>query len=308
MTTNIIRRLNSVKNLPTIPEIALRAQQIIYSDEGDAAALARLIEQDPSISAKVLQLANSSFYSAANRISSVSTAITRLGFNEIGDLVIATAVIKAMSQQPSRYLDYKQFWRHALTAAQMAGIAAQANGVRSGMVDRHSLYLSGLMHDIGILIYDQFFHEEFQEILDYAAEHELSYLEAERAAAPKDSHAALGAALLEIWKLTPAVINGVRFHHSPERAPDKQKTIPCAIYLSEYILCNSRIGSFEGVVERHDGVGGVAHIGATELPEYMKRAEAELEKSDILSTLSPGGGTGPQASAPPAQNLFLRTI
>ena len=306
MTTNIISRLNSVKNLPTIPEIALRAQQIIYSDEGDAAALSRLIEQDPSISAKVLQLANSSFYSAANRISSVSTAITRLGFNEIGDLVIATAVIKELSRQSPHRLDYRQFWRHALTAAHMAGIAAQANGVRSGMVDRHALYLSGLMHDIGILIYDQFFHEEFQAILDYAAERELSYLEAERAVAPKDSHAGLGAALLEIWKLTPDVINGVRFHHSPERAPDKQKTIPCAIYLSEYILCNSRIGSFEGVVERAEGLSGVANVGAAELPEYMSRAEAEVEKSDVISTLL--RGEPPAAAGAGAQNLFLRTI
>jgi len=304
MATNTIRRLNSVKDLPTIPEIALRAQQLIYSDESDAAGLARLVEQDPSLTAKVLQLANSGFYGAASRISSVPTAITRLGFNEIGDLVIATAVIKELSRQSPHRLDYRQFWRHALTAAHMAGIAAQANGVRSGMVDRHALYLSGLMHDIGILIYDQFFHEEFQEILDYAAAHELSYLEAERAVAPKDSHAALGAALLEIWKLTPAVINGVRFHHAPDKAPDKQKTIPCAIYLSEYILCNSRIGSFEGVVERPAGMDGVAEIGAAELPDYMLRAEAEVEKSDIISTLARGEPVAPVG----AGNLFLRTI
>jgi len=303
--TNIISRLNSVKKLPTIPEIALRAQQLIYSDEGDAAALSRLVEQDPSLTAKVLQLANSGFYGAANRISSVAMAVTRIGFNEIGHLVIATTVIKELSRQSPRRLDYRQFWRHALTAAHMAEIAAQANGVRNGTVDRHALYLSGLLHDIGILIYDQFFHEEFQNILDYAAERELSYLEAESAVAPRDNHASLGAALLEMWKLTPAAINGVRFHHAPDKAPDKQKTIPCAIYLSEYILCNSRIGSFEGVVERQEGVGGIANIGAVELHEYMRRAEAEVEKSDLISTLTQGAPPPPVSIG---QNLFLRMV
>jgi len=303
--TNTISRLNSIKNLPTLPEIALRVQQLIYSAESDAGGLARLVEQDPALSAKVLQMANSGFYGSANRISSVSTAITRLGFNEIGHLVIAATVVKALSRNSSRCLDYRQFWRHAITAAHMADIAAQISGVRNGTVDRHALYLSGLLHDIGILLYDQFFSEEFQEILDYAAAHEMSYLEAERAVAPKDNHAALGAALLEIWKMTPAVTNGVRFHHAPERAPDKQKTIPCAIYLSEYILCNSRIGSFEGVVERKDGV---VNIGAAELQEYMRRAEEEVEKSDLISSLSRGEPAPVPVAPGGARNLFLRTV
>ena len=279
---NIIQRLNGITNLPTLPEIALKVQGMVFSDDGCAFELARIIEQDPSLSAKILQVANSSFYGAASRITAVPTAITRLGFNEIGHIVIAT------------------FWRHALTAAHMAFSTSKISGAGFTKEETETLYLSGLLHDIGILIYDQFFHEEFSEIMSYAVANEVSYLEAEAAVAPKETHAALGAALLEMWKLSPPAINGVRFHHAPERAADKQKSIPFAIYLSEYILCNSGLGSFEGLITRESGsILDDLKIDAESLPEFLAEAQREVDKSDLMLAIG---------RSETEQNLFLRTV
>ncbi|MDR0307306.1 MAG: HDOD domain-containing protein [Chitinispirillales bacterium] len=279
---SILKRLNGITDLPTLPEIAIKVQQLIYSDEGDAARLAKLIQQDPSLSAKILQVANSGFYSAANRILSIPIAITRLGFNEIGQIIIATSLIKKLSKK-SKILDYTQFWRHALTAAYITDIAAKMNADAFNAEQRQSLYLSGLLHDIGILIYDQFFHEEFNFIIDYAIKNELSYIEAENAVAPKETHAAIGAALLEIWKLDSTIISGVRFHHVPEKAPSNFKAIPYAVHLSEYILCNSGLGSFEGLMIHNSGniLDGMK-ISVESLPAYLNAAKKEVEKSDLI--------------------------
>ena len=283
---SILQRLNSINDLPTLPEIAIKVQQIIYSDEGDAGKVAKLVQQDPSLTATILQLANSSFYGAVNRISSIPMAITRLGFNEIGNIITAASVIKNLSKK-SNFLDYTQFWKHALTAAHMTDITAKISTAGFSAEQRQALYLSGLLHDIGILIYDQFFHEEFKAIIEHAVKNEISYIEAETAIAPKESHAAVGAALLEIWKLDSAVINGVRFHHAPEKSSVNLKVIPYAVYLSEYILCNSGIGSFEGLITQNNGnILDDLKISAERLPHYLLEAQNEVEKSDLILAIS----------------------
>jgi HD-like signal output (HDOD) protein len=301
---NIIPRLNSISALPTLPEVALKVQQLIFSDEGCAVKLSRIIEQDPALTARILRVANSGFYGSTGRVSSVPMAITRLGFNEIGQIIIATSVIKILSRN-SHVLNYRQFWKHALTAAHMAYITSRFSGTPFSPEERQTLYLAGLLHDVGILIYDQFFHDEFEEIMDYAAANEVSYLEAERAVAPKETHAALGAALLEMWKLTPATINGVRFHHAPEKASNKQKSIPFAIYLSEYILCNSGLDSFEGhILRTQEGcILKELNIEAESLPEYLLEAQAEVEKSDLILAIE---GAEPIRSR--GSELLLRTV
>ncbi|MCL2688874.1 MAG: HDOD domain-containing protein [Chitinispirillia bacterium] len=294
---SILQRLSSVTDLPTLPEVAIKVQQIIHSDDGDAGGLAKLVQQDPSLTAKILQLANSSFYGTVNRISSVSMAITRLGFNEIGHIVIATSLIKKFSQK-SNLLDYTRFWKHALTAAHMSDITAKISTAGFTTQQRQVLYLSGLLHDIGILIYDQFFHDEFKVIIDYAAANKISYLEAEAAIAPKETHAAVGAALLEIWKLDGMITNGVRFHHTPEKSSENLKLIPYAVHLSEYILCNSGLGSFEGLITQSSGnILSDLQISPERLPHYMFEAQSEVEKSELILAIVKG-----------EPNLLLRNV
>ncbi|MFP4012701.1 MAG: HDOD domain-containing protein [Chitinispirillaceae bacterium] len=288
---SILQHLTSIDDLPTLPEIALRIQNMIDSEEGDAVQLSRIIQQDPALSAKILKLANSSFFGTTRRISSIPFAITRIGFNEVGNIALAVSIIKKFSMR-SNLLDYKQFWRHALTAAHMTSKVVQIGCIEFTPVQRQALFLSGLLHDIGILIYDQFFHQQFESIIDYAFKHEISYLEAEQIVAPKETHAALGAALLEFWKLDTMVISGVRHHHNPNKAPVNHRAVASSTYLSEYILLNSGLGSFEGLMaERADEALSYLKITPDMLIKYIREAEGDVKRSDLVMTLETSGNT-----------------
>lgn len=283
---NMIQRLTEITELPTLPEIALRIRSLIMSDEGNASMLARLIEQDPSISAKILKVANSSFYcSANNRITSVKTAITRIGFNEIGHIALAVSLIRTFSRK-SNVLDYKQFWKHSLTAAYLTSLVAETGNEGFSPRERHALFLSGLFHDIGILVYDQFFHQQFEQIIEHAFKQEISFLDAERDLYPSETHVALGAALLELWKIDLPVISGIRFHHNIEKAPVNLRPVAAATYLSEYILCNSGLGSFEGLI-RNGNKNIISFLKLTKemLNNYITLAEYEVERSDLILAL-----------------------
>ncbi len=243
---SVIVRLREIRELPTLPEVVLRIQRLIHSETSDASMLARIIEKDPPLASKVLRVANSSFYgNVHSRITSVSRAVARLGFNEVRDLSLAMSLIKQFGHRRS-VLGYQLFWEHSLTAAYLSRIIADSSSVTFDDNERQTLFMAGLLHDIGILTLDQFFPEEFARIRSRALQEEQSYLQAEHAIVEKEPHPTVGGALLEFWKMANAVIAAVRDHHTPEKSPEKYRKFASVIAVAEYILCNSGIGSFEG--------------------------------------------------------------
>jgi HD-like signal output (HDOD) protein len=285
---NILQRLHEINELPVLPEIMFKVQALVSSDEGNAASLARIIEQDPSLTTKILKVANSSYFgSAAHRISSLPLAIARIGFNEVRNIVTAITLIKHFIKN-SNVLDYKVFWRHCLTAAYCTQNIMESSPSSAAPAERQLCFLSGLLHDIGILIYDQFFHGEFEAIVRYALDHEKAFLAAEQAVAGKEPHAVLGAAILELWKLDPYVISGVRFHHQGlEKAPRLHGNVIGATYAAEYILSNCALGSFEGTIQDCDKrVLDSFGMAADSLQTFCDAAESQVEKSDLIVMMS----------------------
>ncbi|KMQ52426.1 metal dependent phosphohydrolase [Chitinispirillum alkaliphilum] len=283
---NILQRLSEINELPTLPEVVLRIQAMINDDDSNVKMLARIIEQDPALTSKILRIANSSFYSSSQRITSIPLAITRIGFNEVGHIALAITVVKKFSGN-SNILDYRQFWRHSLTSAFLNSTIAKVSELDFSNEERQALFLSGLLHDIGILIYDQFFHDEFETIIQYSFDKKMTFLEAEKLIAPYETHAAVGAALLEVWKTNPLVTSGVRFHHMPHKAPVNHKSIVSAANFTEYILCNSGMECFEGFISEGDkNVINHLQITPDSLSEYIKQAEYEVERSELILAMN----------------------
>jgi HD-like signal output (HDOD) protein len=282
---NALQRLSEIQELPTLPEMALKIRTLIYSDESDATILARLIEQDPALAAKILKVANSSFYCQGNKINSIKLAVTRIGFNEVGHIALAISMIKKFSRN-SDLLNYKQFWRHSLAAGYLCAMSGHSGGQELSSIDSHLLFLSGLFHDIGILIYDQYFHAEFEEVMKYACDKEISFIEAEKELCNSDNHAIFGSALLELWKIDLQIVSGVRYHHQPEKAPQNFSLISSATYLAEYILCNSGLGHFEGSIPNGNKQAmEMLHITPEMASRFMNLADYEVERSDLVTAL-----------------------
>ncbi len=290
---NIIQRMYEIHELPTLPEVILKIQALINSDEGSAGSLSRIIAQDPSLTTKILKVANSSYFGQTyQRISSLSLAIARIGFNEVRNIVTAISCIKQFSKRSS-ILDYKLFWRHSLTAAYLTKIITDSYPDKFSSEDKQYLFLTGLLHDIGILIFDQFFHEDFEIILDYAIKNEVSYLAAEQAVFGKESHQVVGSALLEFWKLDAAVISGVRFHHFGfEKSSSHHRLISMVSCLVEYILCNCSLGSFEGsIAELDKSIADTFKITSEGMAFLFAAAEAYVEKSDLVIAMGMSGSS-----------------
>jgi HD-like signal output (HDOD) protein len=265
------------------------------SEEGDASLLARIIQHDPSLSAKILKVANSSYYcSNSGRITSIANAITRVGFNEVGHVALAVNFVRQFSRR-STVMDYKQFWQHSLTSAYLCSAIAEENACglfQKG--DSHLLFIAGLLHDIGILVYDQFFHAEFEEIIQEAVNGETSFLSAEKARVPNEMHGQVGGVLLNLWKIDHPIGNAVRFHHAPENAPESARHHAQVTFLAEAFLCNREIGSFEGTVDtRSDEIFSTLEVTVDSISDLYDNAQSEVARSDLMSAI--GRDTGSSA-------------
>jgi hypothetical protein len=96
----------------------------------------------------------------------------------------------------------------------------------------------------------------------------------------------LGSALLELWKIDLPIIMGIRYHHNPEKAPENYRSIAWAVYLSEYILCNSVLGSFEGMIlQGNKHVINSLGLTSDMIASYLKLANYEVSRSELIMAL-----------------------
>ncbi|MFP4416964.1 MAG: HDOD domain-containing protein [Fibrobacterota bacterium] len=285
---SILAQLRQIPDLPTLPEVVLKIQSLIQSDTSDASMLARIIEQDPPLASKILKVANSSFYGPSNRrISNVALAVARLGFNEVRNISQAVSLIRSFPNQKHQ-LNHKEFWRHSLCAANLTSIIADMATAEANQTQQQNLFICGLIHDIGILIEDQFFHEQFSRIFHQALSEEKSFLQAESDILKRETHAMVGSALLEFWKLSPSAIAAVRYHHEPERCPQNYRYITYITSIAEYVLCNGRLGSFEGATEKlGDEIWESIGISHDMVPILFEMVEKEVDKTDMILSLDP---------------------
>jgi HD-like signal output (HDOD) protein len=134
--------------LPTLPEVALKIRDAVESDKASAQQIADTLSQDASLSARLIQVANSPLYRSRNPIDNLQTAVIRLGIRLVRDLVINLAM-KQMYQATSDVLDdyFRSAWN---TSVEIAAVCRMLATTVPGINAEQAL-LAGLIHNIGTL-------------------------------------------------------------------------------------------------------------------------------------------------------------
>lgn len=296
---NIVSRLKEIKTLPALPEVVAKVHDIFHSPEGDTHTAARIIEQDVAISAVLLRVANSAHYNpGGKRINSISRAIVRMGYAEVESIITAVGFIARFRPVPSP-LDYAQFWRHSLTCAYLARCIARRCSCGTDEDAQQSVFLAGLLHDLGILLLDQYFPKKFHDITYAMRTSDASFLTLEHQQLAPQTHPVIGGILLELWNIDTTIINMVRAHHDPAKAPRNYTALAAIVYCAEFMLCNWNVGSFEGDMGDIDEQY-LAHIGISHdsLLSIFEKVQNEVEVSEIIR----------YAMHPPNESMLLRKI
>ena len=158
--TRIARRSPS-KELPTLPIIATKLLALTAQEETTLTDIANLIAQDMGLSTKVLRVANSSFYSFPQQISSINQAVSILGINAVRSLVLSFSFLSMGKSQKNSLFDFTQFWEHSLVQAAATKLILE----QVANADAEEAFTCGLLQNIGQLALATTLPQEYNQVL-----------------------------------------------------------------------------------------------------------------------------------------------
>ena len=258
--------VSNIRNLPTPPIVFHQIQKVINDPLVSAGQIAKILQEDPAMSVKVLKLTNSAFYGLAREVESVKQAVVIVGLEAIKNLVLSASVLDMFKGKDVDSDFQDKFWRHSLGVGFCARLLAKRAKSR-GMIDPDSAFSGGLLHDIGKVILCCFLPKEYATVKEARdANTELDTVTLEEQVLGYN-HAQIGAILAEQWKLPARLIDAVTYHHQPQTCPSDE-LIPYIINVANYVAKDTFYDQFEQHL--------VGAVGEGVL-EYLQIDEASLE-------------------------------
>jgi len=274
-----------VTSLFSLPEVALRVNEVLNTSEPSFAELEEIIINDPALTAKLLQIVNSSYFGFPATIATVSRAITIIGVKELKNLVLTTSVTTTFKGVPAELIDMDIFWFHSITSAVLAKLLAK----RLKHPDYERMFIGGLLHSIGRLIYITQCPEISREILSIKDQGEEAIIAAELEKLGFN-YAELGAELLQIWKLPENIWQMINHHLDPLNAKQFSQDT-CLLHIASKIA-----SSIEPCVkydfnaeemEPHFSPGVIDQLKLSPNQIQFCIDEALLQSFEILSIINP---------------------
>jgi putative nucleotidyltransferase with HDIG domain len=207
--------------LPVFPRAARQVVKQVYHPDVTVHQLESVACLDPVLAGRLIQTANSAYYSPMRPIASIQHAIAYLGVDATRKILLA-ATIRANFAS----MRLHQLWNHSLDVAQAAEELARRSELK---IDPSEAFLAGLVHDIGRLAFSimpSAFLERFYRLTDGGC----PPIQVELCLSGR-SHDDIGAETLTQWKFPDPIAEAVRCHHFPERSP---ALLASLLYLAEF--------------------------------------------------------------------------
>ena len=205
--------LDKLHQLPAMPLVVREVMSSFRNANVGSAIMARKIELDQGLSARVLRVANSSFYGLSREVGSIQDAVTVLGFDTVRSLVVSAGFTRAFPANGDELFDRHTYWMRSFKVASYTESLAQCLG---GV--RQLSFTSGLFYDVGQLVLSICIPEQFADILAQQKASGLNLIEVEQAMLGFD-HAEIGAEMAKRWNFPQEIEHAINFWRIPEHEP-----------------------------------------------------------------------------------------
>jgi HD-like signal output (HDOD) protein len=224
-------------DLPTLPVVIDRIISVASDEKTTTEELAEIISYDQGMTNKLLKLANSIYYAQKTKVENIKRAITVIGFDEIIGIALGMGILSSFTDKSGLNLDMKALWIHGIGVATVSKELAK----RTNPGIANKIFIPGLLHDMGKVIFSIYFNDEYRKVRQLAMEKKRPLYFAENAVFKLD-HAILSALLMKRWNFPQSIMIPCRFHHNPESSPIKFKHQSLIINLADYLTQKAGIG------------------------------------------------------------------
>ncbi|MEZ6117597.1 MAG: response regulator [Pirellulaceae bacterium] len=281
LRSDSLKKLTSqLRCLPSLPEVYRELIVELESDEASIRRVSDKIASDIAMTAKVLQLVNSSFFGQRQQIKCPHHAVTLLGLNIIRPLVLTANVF---SQQKDPHIDcfsLQQLVDHSLAVSVTARSIAEHFSDEPFLVN--DTFAAGLLHDIGKLVLATNLPEEYALALQLTRDESMSIWEAEKRIFDA-THADVGAHLLGLWGLPHPVVEAIAYHHRPADALVPHFSPITAVHIANALElrdCGDSGNVPELCVDYLNGLGLPTELDAYQ--PYSRAANREMSEGAVV--------------------------
>ena len=278
----ILEKLTAhIDDVSSLPQVAMRVMEIANDPRSTAADLKAVMENDASLSARVLRCINSSAYALRVKVTNLQQAIGYLGMKQIRNIAM-TASVSDLFRENETVGPYHRagLWRHLVAV----GLGARLIAMRRNIAAFEDAFLAGLLHDIGLVLADQYAHIPFTKVINHL-EPTRTLADVERTVMGFD-HTMLGEKIGQCWGFPEAAQAAIRHHHASVNYRGEHIAIVRCVEVAN-ILCTLKDLSSVGlklVRNSPPALAGLSLTGA-DLRVLAEDLDQEMAKNAVLFSM-----------------------
>jgi HD-like signal output (HDOD) protein/ActR/RegA family two-component response regulator len=231
--------VSHVGTLPSLPSLHAKVLQELQSEECSLQKIGETVSQDVGMTAKLLQLVNSSFFGLPHRVSSATEAVLFLGVETVRSLMISLHAFAEHDRRVPAGFSLSELWRHSMGVGILARDIARAETSDERIMN--DACTAGLLHDVGKMVLASALPRKYSQAVAFARRNQCPLWEAERTVFGS-THAEVGAYLLGLWGLPGPIVEAVAFHHRPMECLSREFCALTAVHFANAID-NARNGA-----------------------------------------------------------------
>jgi putative nucleotidyltransferase with HDIG domain len=226
------RVVTSLGALPTPPRLYLRLTQAVNSPYSSLEEISAIIEEDPGLTLKLLQISNSAYFGVSRKILTPMEAVQIVGLEILRALVLCVHAFKFYQDKSFKSISSVELWNHSVRVASNARKLARYEHLSESACEE--AFVSGLLHDIGKLVMAANADSDYQLVMNRSKKEctPVDQVEWEIFGA---THAQVGAYLLGLWGLPEPVVSTVVLHHSLDQIGNAGFSPAAAIHIAQFL-------------------------------------------------------------------------
>ncbi len=279
-----------IARMPSLSTTVTKVLETCNDPRASANDLQRIISLDPVLTARVLKLINSAYYSLGVPITSLARAIVMLGLNTVKNLALSFAILENLRSDGSLHVfSSDEFWTHSLCVGVIAkSIAAVKGDTPQGL---EAFFVAGLLHDLGKIPLHRQFPEEYHRAWETAGKKQDTLRHSEIKLLGMD-HCTVGCLIAKKWRLGTTLVETLSHHHNPDDSSEVDRDFVFIVSLANQFANHLSIGSAGERFSDYqliEYLNGKVGVDWTMLHELGETVLNEVEKAKIFLEIAQKG-------------------
>ena len=222
---------NAIQDLPQFPQNIERLNKLLDSDDSKISEIANQISNDVALTGELLKTVNSAAFSLHTPCSNITDAVKMIGTKGVKNMLYSIGSLNIFAAQTKKNED---LWKHSYQVAFYSyNLAKNFCKIDNSVVE--DSFVCGLLHDMGKIIFETNCPEYIENVKKICKD-KIASLDLFEKIISGVNHGEIGAKIAEKWNFPESIINVIRFHHSPENAPESTKKLATIIYIADLMV------------------------------------------------------------------------